>query len=471
MKTTGSILFVDDEESMREWVSVALSKDGHVVDTAPDGASALARFDQGSYDVVIQDLKMPGMSGIELLRALLERDPTLPVILITAFSTWSTAVEAMRLGAYSYLKKPIEDNDDLRALVQRAIQHHRRLREEPSDELPFLNFIGSTPAIQELLRLVRRVAPTDSTVVIQGESGTGKELVARLLHLYSDRREKPFLGVSCGAFSETLLESELFGHVKGAFTGAIANKKGLFEIAEGGTLFLDEIGEMSLQTQVALLRVLETRTFLPVGGSQIKRTDVRIIAATNRNLQAMVENRTFREDLFYRLHVIPLYLPPLRERREDIPLLAGHFLAQYNRAFEREIGGFDEEALQMLMNWDWPGNVRELQNTIQRAVTLATGPTITAKDIIPARMPFERGVERKEMGPLSPPVDFSRSAAPFSLEIPESFNLEEYLATMEKAYLREALRRTGGNLTTAAKLLGITFRSIRYKVRKLGLER
>ncbi|MCX7936054.1 MAG: sigma-54 dependent transcriptional regulator, partial [Planctomycetota bacterium] len=243
-------------------------------------------------------------------------------------------------------------------------------------------FIGSTPAIQQIMEIIKRVAATDSTVLVQGESGTGKELVARLLHLYSPRREGPFISVCCGAFSDTLLESEIFGHVRGAFTGAIADKKGLLDLADGGTLFLDEVAEMSLQTQVTLLRVLETRTFLPVGGTAPRRVDVRFVAATNRDLAAMVANRTFREDLYYRLNVIPISLPPLRARREDIPLLAGHFLAYYSRAFGCRCEGFAPEAMARLMAHDWPGNIRELQNVIQRAVTLAKGPRITADEII-----------------------------------------------------------------------------------------
>jgi len=453
MRYTGRLLFVDDEEAMREMVQIVLQKDGHAVDTAADGETALALFHAQPYDMAIVDLKMKGMDGLEILRRLREKSPETPVAIVTAFSTWETAVDAMRLGAYDYLKKPF-DNDELRAMVQRGLRYRETISGAPQPEaVGEVRFIGSTPAIQQVLEMIKRVANTDSTVLVQGESGTGKELVARLLHLYSPRRAGPFISVCCGAFSDTLLESEIFGHVRGAFTGAVADKKGLLDLADGGSLFLDEVAEMSLQTQVTLLRVLETRTFLPVGGATPRRVDVRFVAATNRDLAAMVANRTFREDLYYRLNVIPITLPPLRERRDDIPLLAGHFLAYYSRAFCRRCDGFTPQAMAQLMAHDWPGNIRELQNVIQRAITLASGSQITTDDIILPHML------------TAPPGE-----TPFAMPEPgPSFQLDAYLEALEAKLIHRALEKSGGSLTKAAALLGISFRSIRYKVKKLGI--
>ncbi len=456
MDQTGRLLFVDDEASMCQVIKIALEKDGHAVDTATTGPGALELFRAHDYDMVIHDLKMPDMDGLELLRQLRSARSDLPVVILTAHGTWDSAVEAMRLGAYDYLNKPF-DNDELRALVHRTL-NLKELRDNPADTAQMrlvetLQIIGSTPVMQEILALVRRVAATDSTVIIQGESGTGKEMIARLLHLQSLRRNRPFIAVNCGAFSETLLESEIFGHLKGSFTGAVADKKGMLEIAEGGAFFLDEVAEMTPPVQVRLLRALETREYVPVGGTQSRRADVRFLAATNQDLGALVEKGAFREDLFYRLNVIPIFLPPLRERREDIPLLAGHFLALYNRSFGLEIEGFSDEAMQRLMAYDWPGNVRELQNTVQRAMTLVQDTEITKKEI---SLGHGRASVRKT-GVSLPPLP------------EEGFDLDARLEAIEADYIRQALEKTGGNLTQAAERLGITFRSIRYKVKKLGL--
>ncbi len=485
-QTSGKILFVDDDQGLRRSLKIILEKSGHTVDTAADGPTGLKMFDENEYDLVIHDLKMPGMDGIQLLGELMKRETGIPVVVVTAYSTWNTAVEAMRLGAYGYLPKPF-DNEDVRALVLRALQtRHLGVGSASSaaaDVLTSLRMIGSTPKIQEILRLVRRVAATDSTVIIQGESGTGKELIARLVHLYSLRRESAFIGVNCGAISETLLESEIFGHVRGAFTSAVSDKQGLLDLSSGGTFFLDEVGEMSLQTQVAFLRVLETKTYMPVGGTTPKKADVRIVAATKRDLESMVENRTFREDLFYRLNVIPVHLPALRERVDDIPLLAGHFLSIYSNIVGRSMEGFTDEAMEMLMNWEWPGNIRELQNTIQRAVTLATGNKIEAADVQPARRISEppSTVSFSRVPAMPHPAAPSQYGATASgiqptsapaYEIPDGrFNLELKLEEIEGEYIRSALQKTDGNLTRAAEMLGITFRSIRYKVKKLGLDR
>ncbi len=454
-ETLGRVLVVDDEESMREFLSVILRKEGHEVETAAGGEEALERERNASFDVVLEDLKMPGMDGIELLQALKERDPELLVIIMTAYSTWNSAVEAMRLGAYDYVRKPF-DNNDIKATVARAVslkRAHERAEAPPERGTGRgATMVGHSAKMQEVFSLIRRVAPSDSTVLIMGESGTGKELVARALHYNSLRREQTFLSVNCGAFTETLLESELFGHVRGAFTGAVVDKKSLFEVADKGTLFLDEVAEMSLTTQVKFLRVLEEREFMPVGGTERKRVDVRFVTATNKELLEEVEAGRFREDLYYRLNVIPIRIPRLRDRREDIPLLAGHFLARYARRVRRDVKGFSEEAMESLMNHVWPGNVRELDNVVQRAVTLTEGNMIEVQDL----------VGQFHALPESGRLVFT--------EVPEAgLDLDARMKEIEKAYIELALKKTGGNLTRAAALLGTSFRSIRYKVKKYGI--
>lgn len=477
---TGHLLFVDDEPGMREMVKIVLENVGHVVDVAADGVEALALLQENNYDLVIHDLRMPEMDGIELLGRIKEINKDLPVVVLTAFSSWDDAVQAMRLGAYDYLKKPF-DNGDLRALVERAISF-RRMRDATKDTgryrmISGLRLIGTTPGIQEVMTLIRRVAATDSTVVISGDSGTGKEMVARMLHLQSHRREGPFISVNCGAFSETLLESEIFGHLKGSFTGALAEKKGLLALADGGTFFLDELGEMTQATQIKFLRVLENREFMPVGETKLQRVDVRFIAATNRDLDAMVESGTFREDLFFRLNVIPISLPSLVERRDDIPLLAGHFLAIFAKSLNRELNGFTLGAMDALVHRDWPGNIRELQNTIQRAATLATGNEITEADLAPPRSRSGRlasvrtatAATTVALATETSRSEVSPSAGHF---LPAAgFDLDQEMARIEASLISQALERTDGNLTQAAKILGISFRSIRYKVQKLGIEK
>lgn len=453
---TGRVLLVDDEESLRDYFKIILEKDGHSVDLAVDGTHALQHFQPGRYDLVIQDFKMPDMTGLELLQHLKELQPDLPVVMITAFSTWNTAVEAMRLGAYDYLRKPI-DNDDLRAMVQRVLgqRHLFKMTDRPLSGEEF-KVIGSSPGMNHIFEIVKRVAPTDSTVVIQGESGTGKELVARMIHMCSMRAQNPMIAVNCGAFSEALLESELFGHAKGAFTGAYTDKRGLLEVAEGGTFFLDELGEMSTQTQVRFLRLLETREYLPVGSTTQRKADVRFITATNRDLEEEVASGRFREDLFYRINVIPVRLPPLRERRDDIPMLAGYFLARYALKQGKNRRCFSAEALQYMQDQEWPGNIRELENTIQRAVTMSTKEEITLTDIASTRPRL--GVQQV---PMKEHVVLPALA--------EGFQLDEAVATVERQYLRQALQESEGNLTRAAERLGISFRQMRYKVKKLGL--
>ena len=452
----GRIIVVDDEASMRKVLAAVLAHDGHEVFATDDGAEALERYRSGAFDLVIEDLRMPKMHGLELLRRLKELDPAVLVIVMTAFGTWDSAVEAMRLGAYDYLKKPC-DNDHLCAVVNKALERKRAgLAVRVAGQAPLVAdaLIGNDPRMREVMNVIRRVAPTDSTVLIQGESGTGKELVASAIHAQSLRAGGPFVDINCGAFAETLLDSELFGHVKGSFTGAVADKMGLIEAADQGTLFLDEVAELSHPTQVKLLRVLESRQFRPVGGVTDKRVDVRFIAATNRDLEGLVVKGTFREDLFYRLNVIPVLLPPLRERREDIPQLAGYFLGKHAARSGRQISVIEERAAQWLKTYDWPGNVRELENLIERAVALTKTDRLTVEDLA--------------AGSASRRAPLSAGGAPPKLS-ETGMNLEEHLAGIEKEYIRQALAATGGNMTEAARLLGTTFRAIRYKVRKYGL--
>jgi len=448
----------DDESSLRELLTIVLEGEGYQVISAASGREALETFRENkrTLDLVLQDLKMPEIDGVRLLGHYREEAPDLPVVVMTAFSTWDNAVEAMRLGAYDYIRKPF-DTDAIRQVVHRALDRKTFLEECPDDLRQEVvsrpEMIGNHESVQEVMQMVRRIAPTDSTVLIQGESGTGKELVARAVHYRSLRKNARFVSVNCSALTETLLESELFGHTRGSFTGAVSDTEGLFQAADGGTLFLDEVADMSLTTQVKMLRVLEERRVSPVGSAGSRPVDVRIIAATNRDIHAAVRERSFREDLFYRLNVIPVCLPPLRERKDDIPLLAGYFLAKYARQIGKRVTGISSGARETLRQYDWPGNVRELENVIQRQVVLCEGPAIQQLQLVGqsvSRSVSDRiGVPDEEMIP------------------PEGMDLEEKLDDFERAYLREALRITEGNMTNAAKLLGMSYRSIRYRVKKL----
>ena len=459
----GRVLVVDDEPSMRELLGVVLQKAGHAVVAAGSGPAALAAYDTArrhreAFDVVLQDVRMTGMDGIAVLAALRERDPDATVVIMTAYSSWASAVEAMRLGAFDYVRKPF-DNRDIRATVQRAIAARQERVGGDAGEIwaKVLGMIGHGAAMQDVFAVVRRVAPTESTVCITGESGTGKELVARALHRASTRSAHAFISVNCGAFVETLLESELFGHVRGAFTGAVSERKGLFQVADQGTLFLDEVAEMTPATQVKLLRVLEERTVTPVGSHDALPLSVRIVAATNKDLEAEVRAGRFREDLYYRLNVIPIHLPPLRDRREDVPLLAGRFLARYAAAIGRTVQTFDPSALEALLAHDWPGNVRELENRVQRAVALSEGAAITVADL---------------MGRPAGLGAAGRPAAPIAADLPAGgMNLTEHLDAIERQFLKRALEQTAGHATNAAALLGMTFRAFRYKLKKHGLRR
>jgi len=447
----GRVLIVDDEKSMCELLSVMLEKEGYGVDTVTDGKAALGLLKKGDYDLVLEDLKMPGMDGIELLRKIKEMDSLAVVMVMTAYSSWDTAVEAMRLGAHDYIRKPF-DNVSVKELVSRAVGQSKILRSRAdAKESPIEIMIGHSDAMGEVFRLVRLVSPTDTTILIKGESGAGKNLLARIIHLASLRAHHPFISVNCGGFSESLLESELFGHVQGAFTGAIADKKGLFEIADKGTFFLDQITEMSPATQVKVLRMLEDREFRSLGSTETKRIDVRFIGATNCDIEQEVERGAFREDLYYRLNVVSISMPPLRERRQDIPLLAGRFLAMYSRSMGKNVTSISRGAMEELVAFEWPGNVRELQNTIQRAVALAEGKEIGLEHLA------------GKMTGLGVPSQF----VPI---IPaEGIDLERVLGDIERRYLRQALEASSSNTAKAASLLGMSQRSMRYKLRKLGV--
>ncbi len=464
MDRMGRLLVVDDEPGMRELLTVVLEKAGHEVQTASDGASAIeiyehARVDERRpFDLVLQDVRMTGLSGIDVLGELKRRDPEAIVVIMTAFSSWRAAVEAMRLGAFDYLRKPF-DNNAVRAVVSRALTAKELAAGGESAETIWgkvSGMIGHGPAMQQVFAVVRRVAPTDSTVCISGESGTGKELIARALHRASPRSAHSFISANCGAFVETLLESELFGHVKGAFTGALSDRKGLFQAADLGTVFLDEVGEMTPATQVKLLRVLEERSVTPVGSNTAVPISVRVIAATNKDLLRECESGRFREDLYYRLNVIPLHLPPLRERREDIPLLAGRFLARYTAAMGKVVEGVSPNAMDALLAHDWPGNVRELENRVQRAVALTDRTELGVDELM-----------SQVAGGKHEPI--LASAAPGHL--PEGFDLAAHVENVEKQYLQQALEQTNGHATNAAALLGMTFRAFRYKLKKYGLRR
>jgi DNA-binding NtrC family response regulator len=400
---------------------------------------------------------MPELDGLGLLKRIKENHPHTAVVVMTAFSTWESAVEAMRLGAFNYIRKPF-DNDEIRSIVRRAVEavENEKRIERGEETFVYRQIIGNTPDMRNIQDLIKRVAPTDSTVCIQGESGTGKELVARAIHAESSRRYGRFIAVNCAAFTETLLESELFGHVRGAFTGAVSDKQGLFEVAQGGTFFLDEVAEMSRPLQTRLLRALEEREIKPVGSTESVKIDVRVVAATNKKMTEEVKRGTFREDLFYRLNVIPVTVPPLRERKGDIPFLVGHFLGKYAMSMGKKVTGITREALDMLFEQDWPGNVRELENTIQRAVALATGRDITPGEIT-------------ERSSSSTPLPTDARTSGDTLLPPGGIRLENQLEDLERAYIQEALRRCDNVVTRAADLLHINVRALRYRIKKLDL--
>jgi two-component system, NtrC family, response regulator PilR len=452
MSTLNRILIVDDEQSMRELLSIMLRKEGYEVVTADNGEKALKAVQNDIFDLVVTDLKMPLMDGMTLLKAVKEASPDTIVIIVTAFGTTEGAEKARSLGAYDYIGKPF-NNDEIKLVIQNALEkrHLRKenilLKREIESRTGFENFIGKSEPMQKIFSLIRQVADTKSTVLITGESGTGKELVARALHAHSSRNTHPFVTVNCGALPETLLESELFGYMKGSFTGAVANKQGLFEAANGGTIFLDEISTMTPALQVKLLRVLQEREFKRIGGTADIKVDVRVIAATNRELLADVSKGLFREDLFYRLNVIPIQLPSLRERKDDIPLLISYFLKKSSSG--REPKKIAPEAMNRLLSHRWPGNVRELENTIERLSILASGDTIKLEYV-------PDSITSSPSGPELIPLD-----------IPESgIDLESLLQNAERTMLYKALDKAGGVKTEAARILGLSFRSFRHRLQK-----
>ncbi|NOY05046.1 MAG: sigma-54-dependent Fis family transcriptional regulator [Chlorobi bacterium] len=440
-----SILVVDDERAVRDSLYGWFTEDGYEVDTAVDAQEALTKLQQRSFDLALLDIKLPGMDGMELQQRIREVDPELPVIMITAYASIETAVKALKSGAFDYVTKPF-DPDNLSRLVRNAIRQKQlarenvRLRAKISDLTAGDQLIGESEAMQKVRELIKTVAATDSTVVIHGESGTGKELVARAIHHHSDRRYFPIVDVNCGALAESILESELFGHEKGAFTGAHQTRKGKLEIADGGTLFLDEIASISMKMQVELLRVLETKQFSRVGGNKIITSDFRVICATNRNLEAAVAEGTFREDLYYRINVFSIYLPPLRERRSDIPLLADHFLKTYALAMNKPIREISPEALDILVRYEWPGNVRELENAIERAMVVGTPPAIRPEDL---------------------PMSLERSIS----------NDSDALAEVEKRHIAHVLDKYGWNISHAAQALKIDRVTLYNKIKRYGLQR
>jgi two-component system response regulator PilR (NtrC family) len=455
------ILVVDDERSMRELLAIVLRREGYEVLLAESGRAAIDILEREPIDLLISDIKMPDLSGVDVLRAAKQADQDILGIMITAFASTDTAVEAMRLGACDYLSKPF-DVDLLKMKVREKIEN-RQIRQENvllkrtlGISHQFTNIIGRSEAMLAVFKLIETVARTNSTILLTGESGTGKGLVAQAVHFHSLRRDRPMVSLNCGALPETLLESELFGHMRGSFTGAEANKKGLLEVAEHGTIFLDEIGEMSAVMQVKLLRVLQERRFRRIGGLEELQADIRVIAATNQDLSKLVAEGRFREDLFYRINVIPITLPPLRERREDIPLLAEHFLSKYAEQMGKKISGISHGAMQLLVQYDWPGNIRELENAIERAVALEMTPAILPDSLAPA----VRGEGTRP--PAAPPADMDA--------LPESgFDLEAHVKQIERGYIAQALQRAGGVQVRAAELLGMSFRSFRYYVKKYNL--
>jgi len=463
----GNILVCDDERSICEMLDIALRREGHKVETANSGELAKRKLDGALYDVIVTDIKMPNIDGIEVLRHAHQISPDSAVILITAVDDYEAAVQAVKAGgATDYIRKSPGLVDEIKIAVKRALEKvtlHRQnfaFKRDAATRNSLDNIVGVSLAMEKLKQTIRTVASTQSTVLIYGESGTGKELVARALHVCSPRAAEPFVSINCGAFPETLLESELFGYVKGAFTGANQNKRGLFEVADQGTIFLDEISEMSLTMQVKLLRVLQERTVRPVGGTNEIPIDVRVIAATNRDLDRQVAENTFREDLYYRLSVIPVSVPPLRQRREDIPLLVNHFLKKYAPGAGKGIQRVDAHSLEALANYEWPGNVRQLENTIERAVALETG------DELHVELPVEKAKARAAAAGAEFPGMTTNGTM---TSLPEGIDMEKYVADIEKSLLLTALSQSNGVQTRAADLLKISYRSFRHLMKKYEL--
>jgi nitrogen regulation protein NR(I) len=458
------VLIVDDEPNLRKILAAQLSRDGYDVMTAEDGEQGLAALREHHIDLVVTDLKMPKIDGMQLLRSALAEDPDLPIVMITAHGTVDTAVEALKLGAFDYLTKPF-DKDEVRQIVGKALKTRDLAGAEATgaQEAPGARFgiIGTSAGITEMYTVLERVADTPTTVLITGESGTGKELVARALHENSSRKDKPFIKVNCAAIPKELIESELFGYERGAFTGAVSSKPGRFELASGGTLFLDEIGEIPVEMQVKLLRALQESEFERVGGIKTIRVDVRLVAATNRDLKKLIAAGSFREDLFYRLNVVPIRLPALRERAADIPMLVQHFLAKFNERLKKHIVGAEPEATSALVSYPWPGNIRELENVIERAVLFCDAPKVRLADL-----PLEvRG------SPI--PTSATMTDADLQAALASEGGLKEHVKVamnrLERELVGRALQQTSGNVTHAARLLKISRKGLQLKMKELGL--
>jgi DNA-binding NtrC family response regulator len=450
MSSPIGILIVDDDEITCNLLEEVLSKEGYVVDKALNGREAIDKGENKPYDVVLTDIRMIDVDGMEVLRAYRQKSPDSIIIMMTAFGSIETAIRAIKEGAYDYVSKPFK-LDEIKLTIRRALEQKRLLqenlfyRQELITKYKLENIVGRSPQMLQVYKTVARVAESRSTVLIAGESGTGKELVARAIHFNSPRSSKPYVAVDCGSLAETLLESELFGHVRGAFTGAVTNKKGLFEEADNGTCFLDEVGDISLAMQAKLLRVIQEHEIKRVGGTETTKIDVRIIAATNKNLEELVAEKKFREDLFYRLNVVSIHLPPLRERLDDIPFLADHFLRKYAAENEKPVSRISAEVLDLLLRYQWPGNVRELENVIERAVTLSPHSLILPEDL-PRRLRVE-------------PSEISATSLPSQVSLTE----------LEKIYIKKVLEETGGNKKRAAYILGIDRRTLYRMAARYGI--
>lgn len=455
------ILIVDDEEIVIRSCLRILSDSCYVVDFVQDGWEALRKVDETDYDIVVLDIMMPKIGGLEVLQHVKERHPDIDVIMMTGLSQIQTAVQAMKLGAFDYLPKPF-DPDELKCVVDRALerrrllQENRNLKNEVSSKYRFENIIGSSPQMQKVYRLIAKCAPTNSTVLITGESGTGKEMIARAIHYNSLRKDQPFVTIDCNTLSENLLESELFGHIKGSFTGAVANKRGMFDIANNGTLFLDEFGNIPLSTQAKLLRVIQEREFRAVGNTSTQKTNVRLVTATNKDLKAMVAEGAFREDLYYRISVFPVHAPALRERRDDIPALAFHFLKIFCNELEKPVSEISEGAMSLLMNYDWPGNVRELENTIYRAVIL------TSDNII-------RQAHLLNIIDTSARMDVEVPRTGEDLKRIKKIAREKSVEEIEKLFVQETLKRNASNVTRSAEETGMQRANFQALMKKYNI--